>query len=489
MARVEIASQAWGWIADAQGNGLNGASVTLENLDGTAATHWSAQTGGSSLTSALTSNSDGTLPRFIEEGTYLLTATGVTDRRVEAINGEGARVVREAPLNVKYPEYGAVGDNGSPTEDTAAFQAALAALPQTGSRRGGDIFLPRGNYHIDTLLDLDDAEGVNFIAEGTNAANQTTWLTWTGGAGSGPMISMAAADGIGFRGIKLVYTDDTFNNALIACGSITGTPTTNLVIRDCFLAGSGADSAPYLLSLDGAVDVLIENTAFHNAVLGIEGSISDFANSVKLLQCKFNGMTTAAIKNLGQSWSVDTCSFERLVSGAAGAITSDHGTTWRARGVTVNNCWFGDVTTNSGTWIDIHGFGVNITGNVFDQRGMNAVKSISLYDCDGVMVTGNNFREGSHGVEQAGTVLRGFVAIGNSFESVTNPLPNTAVTARALTIANVGYDGFIDMVESGDHTAPAANRVRVYSKDSGGGKTQLVARFNTGAVQTPATEP
>jgi hypothetical protein len=40
-----------------------------------------------------------------------------------------------------------------------------------------------------------------------------------------------------------------------------------------------------------------------------------------------------------------------------------------------------------------------------------------------------------------------------------------------------------------DLAAAPANTVRVYSRDSGGGKTQLVARFNTGAVQVLATEP
>jgi hypothetical protein len=43
--------------------------------------------------------------------------------------------------------------------------------------------------------------------------------------------------------------------------------------------------------------------------------------------------------------------------------------------------------------------------------------------------------------------------------------------------------------ESGDLNAAKANRVRVYARDNGAGKTQLVARFATGAVQVIATEP
>lgn len=40
-----------------------------------------------------------------------------------------------------------------------------------------------------------------------------------------------------------------------------------------------------------------------------------------------------------------------------------------------------------------------------------------------------------------------------------------------------------------DPAAPAANKARLYAKDNGAGKTQLVVRFPTGAVQVLATEP
>jgi len=49
---------------------------------------------------------------------------------------------------------------------------------------------------------------------------------------------------------------------------------------------------------------------------------------------------------------------------------------------------------------------------------------------------------------------------------------------------------FIEMQElSASPDAPAVNRVRVYAIDTGGAKTQLSARFATGAVQAVATEP
>jgi len=48
---------------------------------------------------------------------------------------------------------------------------------------------------------------------------------------------------------------------------------------------------------------------------------------------------------------------------------------------------------------------------------------------------------------------------------------------------------FVNLQETSDPAAPGSNEVRLYAKDNGAGKTQLVARFATGAVQTIATEP
>jgi hypothetical protein len=39
-----------------------------------------------------------------------------------------------------------------------------------------------------------------------------------------------------------------------------------------------------------------------------------------------------------------------------------------------------------------------------------------------------------------------------------------------------------------DFSAPAADKVKVYARDNGG-KTELVARFPTGAIQQLAIEP
>jgi len=48
---------------------------------------------------------------------------------------------------------------------------------------------------------------------------------------------------------------------------------------------------------------------------------------------------------------------------------------------------------------------------------------------------------------------------------------------------------FAELTEISDPVAPSANKARLYLKDNGAGKTQLVVRFPTGAVQQLAIEP
>jgi len=47
----------------------------------------------------------------------------------------------------------------------------------------------------------------------------------------------------------------------------------------------------------------------------------------------------------------------------------------------------------------------------------------------------------------------------------------------------------LELAEISAPAAPAANRARLYARDNGSGKTQLVVVFSTGAVQVLATEP
>ena len=69
---------------------------------------------------------------------------------------------------------------------------------------------------------------------------------------------------------------------------------------------------------------------------------------------------------------------------------------------------------------------------------------------------------------------------GNTF----TPTSRMQMNANGLVIAGL----FLQMDEQADPSAPAANKARMYCRDTGG-KTELVVRFATGAIQQIAIEP
>lgn len=163
MARVEIAMQSWGWLADSAGNGRGNETVQIKNLDGTNATHWSAITGGSSSTGTITSNLDGTLPRYIEGGTYELYVGGNLEGRVDVVSGAADRGSVGSIESVTA--HGAIGDGV--TDDTAAIQAAIDALPSTG----GTVWFPIPSVRYLTTVALTIAKSsVKLLGPGRKAA-------------------------------------------------------------------------------------------------------------------------------------------------------------------------------------------------------------------------------------------------------------------------------------------------------------------------------
>lgn len=63
------------------------------------------------------------------------------------------------------------------------------------------------------------------------------------------------------------------------------------------------------------------------------------------------------------------------------------------------------------------------------------------------------------------------------------------VTTAEATLRQLVYSGFQDFSEIANPDAPARDTGRLYARDNGSGKSQLVVRFNTGAIQVVVTEP
>lgn len=82
-----------------------------------------------------------------------------------------------------------------------------------------------------------------------------------------------------------------------------------------------------------------------------------------------------------------------------------------------------------------------------------------------------------------GTKERFYATNEDVYRTETNAATNTSYGETRVE------DGGVRLQEISDPSAPASNYGIVYCKDNGAGKTQLVVRFPTGAVQVLATEP
>ncbi len=98
------------------------------------------------------------------------------DNRLKEKLSSGAVITLEAYEAFNVKSYGAVG-NGS-TDDTAAIQAAIDAVPSTG----GTVFLPAGTYLVTAALKLKS--NLHIVGSGLgNGTGATTLQTATSGTG------------------------------------------------------------------------------------------------------------------------------------------------------------------------------------------------------------------------------------------------------------------------------------------------------------------
>lgn len=119
--------------------------------------------------------------------------------------------------------------------------------------------------------------------------------------------------------------------------------------------------------------------------------------------------------------------------------------------------------------------GLGIVGTASAGTGDGFTKAIRIGGTGSGWAASSRF---DTGVEVSDYISYG-VNIAARHASGTGPAINLAAST-----------GGIQMAENGsDPSAPAADRVVLYARDNGAGKTQLVARFPTGAVQQVAIEP
>lgn len=127
MARGQFPFQ----LRDASGDVISSATVTITvRAGGGAATHWSAETGGTSSTGTTSPDANGIVDRWLDEGSYNAAITGVSNnftRSFEIVRGDGVTTLADNSVNTNALANNAVG-----TTDIADLAVGTTALASGG---------------------------------------------------------------------------------------------------------------------------------------------------------------------------------------------------------------------------------------------------------------------------------------------------------------------------------------------------------------------
>jgi hypothetical protein len=322
-----------------------------------------------------------------------------------------AAVLESQGINVKAAPYSATGDGS--TNDTAAIQAAIDAVPSSG----GTIYFPRGSYVCNGALSLNGRKSIRLVGMtpsiGAGAAGTALIYTATG---TTPFLTMkdtggASCEGIVVENMSLVYTSGSFTGHLIDARGTPPLDTANCTFRNCFIGSqpTSTRTAASLVRLLGSHTMAFEGCTFFGAVnyvWGQETGSGSSANGISFRTCLFqNGAHDFQIRNPGSSWTFQGCSFEPnptggIAAGEARSIYTESMTIF-STGLAVVGCWFGDDTANNGDWIRLRGHGTSIIGNTFASGAQTQCISVASNDIRGLTVTGNYFATASGGVSAA----------------------------------------------------------------------------------------
>lgn len=399
-----------------------------------------------------------------------------------ALVNDGLTQIGRERVNVCEAPYGLKGDG---TTESAGALSAIQAVSATKT-----VVFPAGNFKFPDGVGLQMTGSTSYVGAGRRATVITTkdayaFISPATGAMDevyirdiGTQLRTGATSGGGIKAVSNSY-HSSWGIERVECSGINiGTgPTTPLVWLDGYIGG-------YLNH------VRVANAGGDGFKVASAGFVS---NIFAFYHCGVSNIT-------GQAYNFDGGSAGQInggtVEGSAGIAIANGHVSARIRGV-----WF---EGNQGIHINCTGASTNtvITENKFhNTTGANHVRfqntahygvihSNTFQDAPGsgdwVLidsgVTGTNIGPGNKGLDRDQHVTDN--GTGTAFWGPDRDgwLPINA----NLWLSPTGY---LLMKEQTDPGAPVTNKVALYAKDNGSGKTQIVARFPTGAVQVIATEP
>lgn len=359
------------------------------------------------------------------------TAIGLKANQADVVTFLGsrdARLDRIEGVIVSVKQYGAVGDGV--TDDTAAFEAAFAALGAAGH-----IYVPAGKYILKRQLSRIGS----LTMDGDGPA--LSRLIWVGSTSSGIKVDLASGStpdqmaACEMRGFALVSREFILNRKAITIRRYAdpnpGSTFFNAVsIQDVYAGGETnafGQGWTWGIDCDGATNVYIARFVF-------SGKVSTSG------QPNYDSIYGIRVHNdSGTSPHPTVCNIRDT-----GVICSKNGIYVKdyegiiLSGNQVYACNYCYVVEGLATYGDPH---VYLSGN----HGASSILTVYITKMSQISIIGNCFYNQLHQNNLAaiisingGGTAGNFKILGNDFESISNSYSNTAVT-----IDNVSF-GIID---------------------------------------------
>lgn len=184
------------------------------------------------------------------------------------------------PINVKDPQFGAVG-NGQ-TDDTAAIQRAVDFAKSIATPGGGTyrpaIYFPAGYYNISSPINITNTSGVWLAGDGGK------WLsTIIFGQTSGPMFDFSGSDQSGCENFEFLSITQTgsIRSTIGVQFALTNTGGLNCGIRNCSFNMEDFPTANNGFGTIGILNVRSEEFYIHECFIRANTPVV-MSNSVSL---------------------------------------------------------------------------------------------------------------------------------------------------------------------------------------------------------------
>ncbi|HEX8196431.1 MAG TPA: hypothetical protein VF571_09610 [Pyrinomonadaceae bacterium] len=392
----------------------------------------------------------------IESGAGL---DAIPDKHI--FQGAGAvRFTKSVPASV-YPEwFGAKG--GDVNDDRAAILSAVASLGTASEQRGGKIKFLSRDYRFSTTLDLSRTENLTFEGVESQWNGGFVTLNYTGTASPG--ISLASSAGVTFRHIRISHNNYSFSGDLVKAGVVAGDhDTIHLKFDSCAFVSYAPVTGTVprsLLNFDIAIVSQVRDSNFIGGDVNLIGRETGYSIENLFVGNSFKGHKTAAIKSIGESWTIMNNGFQGGSQNPVAAVIRGDDA-YYSQGLAFINNYF-EENTAGGTVISVKVLGAQFSGNRFSRPG-NQGKIIELTQSQGVSISGNRLEGHGNAVCNPTCVVYGVYGngpghsygiglTGNDFNGI---IPTGGNLIFVGSLGNLGLNNQIDRFTAYGELAPS----------------------------------